>query len=120
MGVLSRWQGRMVGEDGWGGRQREKVKWYRSSALRKVRSSKTSEFRCIQPDGPARNSPLQEAKHVPFSGTSARKSYRIDRSLRPSNFPPKSLRYHFTFSLWLVFPQFMFLFFANSRGYLCC
>ena len=38
----------------------------RCSALRKVRKSKASEFRCIQPDGPARNSPLQEAKHVPF------------------------------------------------------
>ncbi len=38
------------------------------------RSSKTSEFRCSQPDGSARNSPLQEAKHVPFSGTSALKS----------------------------------------------
>ncbi len=50
------------------------------------RSSKTSEFPCIPPDGPARNSPLQEAKHVPFSGTSARKSYRIDRSLRTSAF----------------------------------
>ncbi len=38
----------------------------RCSALRKVGKSKASEFRCIQPDGPARNSPLQEAKHVPF------------------------------------------------------
>ncbi len=30
------------------------------------RKSNASEFRYNQPDGPARNSPLQEAKHVPF------------------------------------------------------
>ncbi len=36
------------------------------SALQKVRKSNASESRYIQPDGPARNSPLQEAKHVPF------------------------------------------------------
>ncbi len=36
------------------------------SALRKVKSSKTSASIFIQPDGTARNSPLQEAKHVPF------------------------------------------------------
>ena len=35
-------------------------------ALQKVRSSKTSEFRCIQPDGPGCNSPVLRAKHTPF------------------------------------------------------
>ena len=30
------------------------------------RSSKTSESRCIQPDGPGCNSPVQRAKHTPF------------------------------------------------------
>ena len=30
------------------------------------RSSKTSEFTCIQPDGSGCNSPVQRAKHTPF------------------------------------------------------
>ncbi len=67
----------------------------------KSRSSKTSEFRRIQPDGPGCNSPVQRAKHTPFSGTSALKSYKIDRSLRTSSFPPKSHRFHTI--LWLFF-----------------
>ncbi len=37
-----------------------------ASALRKVRKSKTSEFRFVQPDGPGCNSPVQRAKHTPF------------------------------------------------------
>ncbi len=48
------------------GRQREKAVCLRCSALQKVRSSKTSEFTCIQPDGPGCNSPVQRAKHTPF------------------------------------------------------
>ena len=54
-------------KDGWGGgRQNGETIPSRCSALQKVRKSNASESKCIQPDGPARNSPLQEAKHVPF------------------------------------------------------
>ncbi len=46
----------------------------------------------IRPDGPGCNSPVQRAKHTPFLGTSAQKSYRTDRTQRTSKFPPKSLQ----------------------------
>ena len=63
---------------GWGdlgGRQIWKAILHCCSGLQKVRRSKTSAGKYIRQDGPVRNSPLQGAKHVPFSGTSARKSY---------------------------------------------
>ena len=75
----------------------------RCSALRKVRKSKASEFRCIQPDGPARNSPLQEAKHVPFLSSGMTKILGIGRGIRFSNFPPKSRQKEIPSKLWLVF-----------------
>ena len=82
----------------------------RCSALRKVRKSKASEFRCIQPDGPARNSPLQEAKHVPFFAIgNGKKSYWIDRGIRLSNFPPKSQRKGIVSPFWLFFPACKFI-----------
>ncbi len=59
----------------WGGRQIWKAILHCCSGLQKVRRSKTSAGKYIRQDGPVRNSPLQGAKHVPFSGTSARKSY---------------------------------------------
>ncbi len=75
------------------------------------RSSKTSGFTCIKPDGPGCNSPVQRAKHTPFSGTSARKSYWIDRSLRASSFPPKSQRT--PDALWLYCSRsYVFFFWA--------
>ncbi len=49
-----------------GGRRSGEVVWQHCSALRKSRSSKTSEFTSIQPDGPGCNSPVQRAKHTPF------------------------------------------------------
>ena len=55
-----------MGEEEAGGRRSGKGNSFCCSALRKGRKSNASEFWCIRPDGPARNSPLQEAKHVPF------------------------------------------------------
>ncbi|MCX4268831.1 MAG: hypothetical protein OSJ62_09215, partial [Lachnospiraceae bacterium] len=57
----------LYGEGGdWGGRTPE---WGSNSfplfRSPKRRKSNASEFMCNQPDEPARNSPLQEAKHVP-------------------------------------------------------
>ncbi len=73
------------------------------SALWKVRKSNASESMCIQPDGPARNSPLQEAKHVPFLSSGMTKILGIGRGIRLSNFPPKSRQKEIPSKLWLVF-----------------
>lgn len=54
-----------------GGRQGWEAVFLCGSGLQKVRRSKTSAGKYIRQDGPVRNSPLQGAKHVPFSGTSA-------------------------------------------------
>ena len=55
---------------------------------------------------------------MPFSGTSARKSYRIDRSLRISSFPPKSQR---TFNtLWLYNSTIYVSFLSRLYGSSIC
>ncbi len=51
----------------------------RCSALRKVRKSNASEFRCILPDGPGCNSPVQRAKHTPFFAIQEWQKILVDR-----------------------------------------